>query len=669
MRTAVLHLLGCIFLVNLLIPHSVLGQSEQTISTQPDSLPTIVSIPPSLEGAILKAPALIRTGEVATFSLSFSDSTANGKIELQVQDTAYSIQIEDGNAEFSHSFPEEVSQLTLSAGGTTLEESITVFHFPPWLSILPPIIAIFLALIIREVIISLFAGIFLGAAIWSYYQTGSLLAIFTGFLKVADTYMMDALTSADHQSIILFSILIGGLVSVISRNGGMQGVVNRIAKIANTPKSVQLSTWFMGLIIFFDDYANTLVVGNTMRSITDKLRVSREKLSYIVDSTAAPVAALAFITTWIGAELSYIEGGVANLANFPQDSSAYSIFLHSIPFSFYPILTLVFILMVVLTGRDFGPMLKAERRARATGKVFEQQEDVEMDAELSHFQPAPGVPIRAWNAAIPIVILVFGVIIGLLYTGWDSAVWAGDGAFLTKVSTTIGNADSYVSLIWASICSLAVAIFMTLAQKLQKLDQVMSTMMAGFKAMLNAIVILTLAWSMQGLTEDMHTAEFLRGTISDHLAPFIIPVLTFLLAGFVAFSTGSSWGTMAILYPLLIPLAWNNALDHGLTEPEALAIFYHVVSAVLAGSVLGDHCSPISDTTILSSLASSCNHIDHVRTQLPYALVVGAVSILVGSIPVGLGMSPWLSFPFGVVLLFGILKYFGKPTELGATSN
>ena len=556
---------------------------------------------------------------------------------------------------------------------------------PLWMSIVPPLIAIFFALIFKEVIFSLFSGIFLGGAIIGFYGSG-FSGIFTGLLSVIDTYIINALNDSGHLSVVVFSIMIGGIVALISRNGGMKGIVNGIVKYAKNARSGQLTTYFLGIAIFFDDYANTLVVGNTMRAITDKLRISREKLAYIVDSTAAPVAAIAFVTTWIGAELGYIQNGLTKINAGGEEISegVYSIFLNSLSYSFYPILTLFFMFYLIWRERDFGSMLKAETRARKGGVINPEDSGADL-TELEDLEPVEGIQPKAYNAIIPVAIIVFGTLIGLLFTGFESLhnelmsinengdystwglIWGEMDSlglpadtFGQKLGTLIGASDSYTALLWASLSSLLVAIVLTLFQRIMSLQETVETTIKGFKTMIPAIMILVLAWSLALVTEDMHTASFLAKLIDGAIAPWLIPTFTFILAGFVAFSTGSSWSTMALVYPLILPAAWQLCMNDGFPPEEAMSIFYNVVSAVLAGSVLGDHCSPISDTTILSSLASGCNHIDHVRTQIPYALTVGGISIAAGTIPAALGLPPILSFLLGIILIILVVEVVGK---------
>ncbi|MFT4755986.1 MAG: Na+/H+ antiporter NhaC [Vicingaceae bacterium] len=531
---------------------------------------------------------------------------------------------------------------------------------PLWLSIIPPLLAIILALVFKEVVTSLLIGIFSGVFIIHIYFNSFWMALISSFTILIDHYILDSLNDSGHLSIIIFSTLIGGMVSVISKNGGMQGVVNRISKFAKTPKSGQLATWFLGIAIFFDDYANTLIVGNTMRPITDRLKISREKLAYLVDSTAAPIAAIAFVTTWIGAELGYIESGIATIEGLNE--GVYSIFLSSLAYSFYPIFALLFMLILILRERDFGPMYHAEKEARMSDVMT--IDPLNLNEELDEFTAKEGIPYKAFNAIVPVLVVILGTIIGLISTGWDTTVIDDSSISLSRtMSTIIGNADSYKALLWSSLAGLFMAIILSVSQKLMSIHQSINAAVSGFKTMLTAVIILVLAWSLALVIEDLHTADFLTSIMSDNVSPYFVPTLTFLLAAVVAFSTGSSWGTMAILYPLMLPSSWAICLTAGIPEVETLSIFHNVVACVLAGAVLGDHCSPISDTTILSSLASSCNHISHVRTQMPYALTVGAVAILFGIIPAAFGIPFWITLPCGIIAMYLIIGKVGKKIE------
>ncbi|THH39960.1 Na+/H+ antiporter NhaC family protein [Neolewinella litorea] len=555
-------------------------------------------------------------------------------------------------------------------------------RIPLWLSILPPLIAIGMALIFKEVIISLFAGIWVGAFIAGGLRFEFFLGIIKALLAVVDTYLIDSLNDSGHLSVVVFSLMIGGMVAIISRNGGMAGVVHRMSKYATNPRRGQFVTWLLGVAIFFDDYANTLIVGNTMRSVTDKFRISREKLAYIVDSTAAPVASVAFITTWIGAELGYIGDGIAQVEHF-ADSTPYAVFIESLKYSYYPVLTLAFILYLIYQRRDFGPMLTAETRARTTGVVKATSTEEDAGSEQEDLEPVRGAPLRARNAAIPVLTVVVMTIIGLVDTGLTSlhqgmenppgtsdwgAVWASlDGNFFVKLGLIIGAADSYVALLWASMSGVLVAMALTIGQKIMSVEQTVGSLTSGFKSMFSAVMILTLAWALALTTEELHTATFLVELLGDALNPYFLQPVIFVLAALISFSTGSSWSTMAILYPIAIPLTWTVAMISGWDEPAAAGLFYNVISTVLAASVLGDHCSPISDTTILSSLASDCNHIDHVRTQLPYALTVGSVALACGFLSTLLGGGWFVCLSLmaaGLILLWFVVRTVGKTMEM-----
>ncbi len=549
---------------------------------------------------------------------------------------------------------------------------------PSWWAVIPPLVAIIFALLIKEVLVALLMGIFIGAATLGFYTNG-LSGIFSGFLTVLDHYILHALSDTDHLSVILFSLLIGSIVAVISKNGGMKGVVNRIVKYAQTRRSGMLTTYFLGIAIFFDDYANTLVVGNTMRPVTDKLKISRQKLAYIVDSTAAPVSAIAFVTTWIGAELGYISSAMdkINENGVIVSEGVYSIFVNSLAYSFYPILTLVFMFMLIRSQRDFGPMFKAEEKAlKNNPEDFSSSTE---DLNYDEFTPENDNKIRAFNAIVPVLIIVLGTLVGLVYTGMQS--WraefiakglSADLSFfqglakadpnsvtgLQKIGSIIGAANSYSALLWSSMAGLTVAILLTVGQGIMTLHKTMETAVQGIKTMIPAIAILVLAWALAEVTRDLNTADVIKNAFGTNFGAWLIPAITFVISALIAFSTGSSWSTMAIVYPIMIPTAF--AIASAGEGVDAMAILYNTVASVLAGAVLGDHCSPISDTTILSSLATSCDHVEHVKTQMPYALTVGGISLFIGIIPTALGLSPWIAFPLCMVFLFLIIRFIGR---------
>lgn len=574
-------------------------------------------------------------------------------------------------------------------------EPLRLRRVPMWLSVVPPLIAIALALLFKEVISSLFFGILVGAFIAGGMRIESLYYVLRSVWDVASGFIIAALNDAGHLSVVVFSILVGGMVSIVSRNGGMAGVVSRLAVIAKDRISAMLSTYILGIAIFFDDYANTLIVGNTMREVTDRFGVSREKLAYLVDATAAPIASVAFITTWIGAELDYIDGGLQAIAGFPLEVTPYAVFLESLKFSFYPVLTLLFLALLIRSGRDYGPMYVAEARAlqrlgekRAAVPVtsIAEVEDVE---EADEFKPVPGAPLKARYAVLPVATVLAVVMYGLLDTGLSSLaeavsstgrpagtladLWAGIGyldrpdgsslGFFRKLGVVIGASDSYVALLWASLSGVLMAAAMTVGARVMSLEKTMASMLHGFGSMLPALVILTLAWALASATEALHTADFLTEALQGRIAPVLLPAIVFVMAALISFSTGSSWSTMAILYPIMIPATWQLAVAAGFDESHAYALLLNVIATVLSASVLGDHCSPISDTTILSSLASRCDHLQHVRTQIPYVLTVGAFALIAKLITAYFDGGWPLSFlivGLSAASFFAIIKRFGR---------
>ena len=518
---------------------------------------------------------------------------------------------------------------------------------PGWLSILPPLLAIFLALVLRQVIVALAAGIILGSIF--IYDFNYLNAV----LRFVDTIMINTMINPDNAMIIVFTLLFGGVIGIISRNGGTLGISNVVTRWAKTAKSGMLSSWIMGLFIFFDDYANTLIIGNMMRPITDKLKISREKLAYLVDSTSAPVASIFIISSWIGFELGLIATG---LRTVNSDINTYELLLKTIPYRFYPIAALFFVFLVAFMQRDFGPMYKAEVRARTTGKLFDNKSE-ENNLDDSHFFEN-NKKAKWYNGVIPIAIILFGTIAGLIYTG----VLELSNKEIAEYNfrDIIINSNSFLALMWAGFAASVVAIIMSVSQKILSLNEAVNAWTKGVQSMLFACIILAFAWAIGDVTESLKTADYLISILSDSIDPRLLPLLVFIACAAVSFSTGTSWGTMAVVMPIVIPLSFKMAEVHGLDFNVDPTILVGVVSSVLAGSVFGDHCSPIADTTILSSMASQCNHVDHVKTQLPYALSVGVVCMIVGDLATAYGLPTYLAIPIIFIILYLILRFFGK---------
>ena len=526
---------------------------------------------------------------------------------------------------------------------------------PGWFSVLPPILAILLALIFREVITALFAGVWLGALAVAGFNPLKA----TG--RLIDQFVVPALTDADHVAILVFSLLLGGMVGIIARNGGTMGIVESVTPFARSARRGKIATWAAGLAIFFDDYANTLIVGNTMRPITDRLRISREKLAYIVDSTAAPVAALVPISTWVGYEISLISDGLRiaaeqnpNGADVILSQNPFDLFIQTIPFLFYPLLALLFVLMTSVMNRDFGPMAEAELRAATKGELHKPGATLATDTSSELMNPKKGLTYRWWNAALPVLTVIVVVLAGLYTTGRTSV---GPDASLREV---FAEADPFSTLLWGSMAGCLVAILISIVQRMLTVQECIDAWLGGMKAMMIAMIILTLAWSLGSVTEAIGTAQYLSLLLSDRISLELIPLIVFVTCAAMAFATGTSWGTMAIMLPVVIPL--TISLGGVATYPggDQMEILLGATAAVLAGAIFGDHCSPISDTTVLSSTASACDHMDHVRTQLPYAVLVGLIGMVLGNVGTAYGLPPWGALLGGVSLLFLFLRFRGR---------
>ena len=543
-------------------------------------------------------------------------------------------------------------------------EDISRPFAPGWFSILPPLVAIVLALIFKEVITALLAGIWLGALAVAGYNP------LQATWRLIDQYVVPALGDTDggHTQIVVFSLLLGGMVGIISRNGGTRGVVRAVAPLACNRRRGKVATALAGLAIFFDDYANTLVVGNTMRPITDGLKVSREKLAYLVDSTAAPVAALVPVSTWVGYEVSLIGGGLGAAAAeatgadaaFLGGLSPYTVFIETIPYLFYPLLALAFVFLTSFMNRDFGPMAGAEARAAAGGGILRPGSRPASEISESFVNAKEGVPQRWWNAGLPVLTVVL-VVLGGLYASGRTEV--GSDASLRDI---FGAADPFVTLLWGSLSGCLVAALLSLSQRVLDIRECVDAWLGGVKAMMIAMVVLTLAWSLGAVTQDIGTAAYVAQLLGGNLPLFLLPALVFVTSGAMAFATGTSWTTMAILIPLVIPLTVSLAGGTGFADGSLYGVLLATTSSVLAGAIWGDHCSPISDTTVLSSTAAACDHVDHVRTQLPYAMLVGAVGLALGSVGTSLGLPTWIALLAGVAVLALFLRMFGTAvTEVG----
>ena len=603
-------------------------------------------IPLSAFAIEIETPAVGLSGVPLDYSVS--DVAPGAAVRLEAGGSTYTALADaEGNATFTDVTIANAGETSVSAtaDGQTASQSLRVI--PGWVSVLPAILAITIALTLRNVIPALLLGLWVGAtALRSFTLEGA----GRGLLDSFQVFVTGAIADFDRASIILFTMMIGGMVGIITRNGGMASIVRTIVSRAKTAIGGQVAVWLMGLMIFFDDYSNTLVVGNTARSLTDHLKVSREKLAYIVDSTAAPVACIALITTWIGYQIGLVDQALASIPAL-SDVQAYSVFIHSIPYSFYPILAIVFVLMISASGLDFGPMYKAEVRAR-NGAVKPEAVEALPAIQGDELEPKDKIPLRAFNAFVPIIALIIALLASL--------VLLGEGDSMVEILETT---SPYQAMMYSSFVGVLVAAVLSIGQRILSVHETVDAWYGGLRATLFGMIILVLAWSLSDLTATLSTAQYLVTLLADSLPVALIPAIVFVLAAFTAFTTGTSWGTMAILMPLIIPLGWAVMTVNGIADASGMHILYSSVACCLGGAVWGDHCSPISDTTVLSSVASGCDHIEHVRTQLPYALLVGIVGLSVGTIPGGFGMPPWISIVIGIVILGVFLRAVGKRAE------
>lgn len=482
-------------------------------------------------------------------------------------------------------------------------------------ALVPPMVAIILALITKEVYSSLFIGILVGGLFYSglSFET-TLTHIFNdGFVAVlSDSY---------NVGILVFLVILGAMVSLMNRAGGSAAFGHYAKEKIKTRAGAQLATVALGVLIFIDDYFNCLTVGSVMKPVTDEHKVSRAKLAYLIDATAAPVCIIAPISSWAAAVSGFVEG-----------EDGFSIFIRAIPYNFYAILTIIMMIAIVLMKVDFGPMKTHEANALkgdlfSTGKGVSEQK-----------KEAVNPKGKVIDLLIPIILLIISCVIGMIYTG---GFFEGAG-FVEAFS----NSDASVGLALGSICAMILTIIIYLIRRVLSFSDCMQCLPDGFKAMVPAILILTFAWTLKAMTDSLGAAEFVAEAVHKSAGGFMnfLPAIIFLVACFLAFSTGTSWGTFGILIPIVVDVFMN-------TNPQLMIIS---ISACMAGAVCGDHCSPISDTTIMASAGAQCDHVNHVSTQLPYVIVVAAISF-VTYIVAGFAQSPWISLPVGIVLLLAAL--------------
>lgn len=536
-----------------------------------------------------------------------------------------------------------------------------------WFSLVPPVLAILLAVWLRNVIIALFVGVWSGVVILYHGDLA------TAFVRTLDTFLINELIQSDspghsHMLIVLFTMLLGATVGVMTGGGGTAALVSSLARFTQKREHAQLMTWALGLVIFFDDYANTLMVGSTMRPVTDRLKISREKLAFLVDSTAAPIAGLAIVSTWVGVEVSYIADTYSRLG---LGSDAYSVFLYTIPYRFYPLHLVVFVWLIAYSGRDYGSMLKAETRALKLSQLTRPGAVVPGDTESATAGMSPRRELLR-NALVPLSVLLGAIVVGLWWTGTAgleaanrAARAAGEPEIATSLFSILDNTDPNRVLFLSSFIASLAALTMAVASNALTLPEAMNAWASGAKSMFFALLILVLAWGVATVCDENHlnTAGFLVELSRGSLAVNWMPMLAFVLAAAVSFATGSSWSTMGLLMPLFISVTYYLLVDLNEGHDPNHQLLLATIGGVLAGSIFGDHCSPISDTTVLSSAASACDHIDHVTTQIPYAVSVALVALLFGYVPVGFGYSPLILLPLALLVLFLLVQFLGRSPE------
>ena len=527
-------------------------------------------------------------------------------------------------------------------------------------TLIPPIVAILLAFITKNVVISLFIGVLSGGFILNLTGFNVFGALTQAFLDFIDR-ALNSLSDPWNAGIVMQVLVIGGVINLVAKMGGAKAIAEALAKKAKTAKSAQLITWFLGICVFFDDYANSLIVGPIMRPVADKMKISRERLAFIIDATAAPIAGLAIISTWIGLEVSLISEGFQSIG---VEASGFGVFLQTIPYRFYNILILAFIVITIITLREFGPMRKAEISARKL-KDLTNEEVAVTSSHMDELEPKEGVKLSIWNAIVPIGALIISAIVAFYYSGYSS-IMAGDDIAIQAIITNsplsfkailevFAASDASIALLQSALFSTVVAIVMAVWKKIFTISEAIEVWIDGMKGLIITGVILILAWSLGSVIKELGAAEYLVEALNGAIPAFLLPSLIFILGAIISFSTGSAYGTMSILMPLAIPLAYK-------INPEMSFVIVST-SAVLTGAIFGDHCSPISDTTILSSMGAGCSHIDHVKTQMWYALFVAAITILFGYIPAGFGLPIYIVLPMSCVALFIGVMIFGKKVE------
>ncbi len=585
---------------------------------------------------VLKSPAILPAGAgVDEFVFHALDS--DGALLTEFSDTATVSGVQVGKGDFAApaepltgEFRSGVLRLRPpgdSSALTTVSQEITVgvgaddwriavSTRPAWLRLLPPILAIGLAVLLKNVIVALILAVISGCLL--YLPLPDVWQVIPAFCRT----MVEQVADYDHASVILFTLLLGAMIGLMNDSGGTGSAINWMARYAHTRRKGMVLTWLTGLLVFFDDYANTMLIGGAMRPMSDRLGFSRAKLAFLIDATAAPIAGLA-ISTWTAFEIDQI---VTAFAAAGIEGDATRFFWSTIPYRIYPILMIAVVGAVAVSGRDFGAMLRAERNQ--TAREAAQQQSITHGSQ--------------WLAAVPVLTLV-----------------------VITVSGFVLGVDAYQLLLIASFVSSSVAFVLAAFCSPLSLDECSRSWTAGIGSMMPAVIVLVLAWGVSAVcqTDRLDTAGYLIGIVGDSISVEFLPATAFILSGAIAVAIGSSFTTMALLIPMLLPLTWTilqSAAAASLNNPALTA----TIGAILAGAIFGDHCSPISDTTVLSSAAADCEHLEHVATQLPYALLTAVATVLLGYLPIGFGVPWWICLPAATLACVGGIVFLGQDSDV-----
>lgn len=526
-----------------------------------------------------------------------------------------------------------------------------------WISLVPPLLAVALAFLLKDVLLSLLVGFVSGVAMLVAIEgaglwRGAVLTFYESCRGIVETA-----SDREKGAVLILCIFIGGMVEVIRSSGGFEALAKKLTKSVNTVRRANLMGELLGLFVFFDDYANSLIVGPVMQPITDKLKISREKLAYVVDSTAAPVTGIAIISSWVAVEVAVINEGFA-LAGI--EMTGYSAFLGSIPYCFYCIFCLVFIFESSLLRREYGPMLHSEIRARGGETLRSGSKLIKEDSDKPRSTDKQRRRITV--AVVPIIVLLVVSFFSFYISGRANAI--ADGSLspdaplnLSTITTAFGSSDTIFLVMAASGLAGVVAIVLGSAFKLFTFTEAQSAWVEGASSIMFTVFILVLAWSLSHVVGRLGTVYFVVDIISLNMPWWLVPTLIFLSCCVISFAVGS-YGCMFIAMPMAIPIAQAVIEVGGVTNPDTFLLL--CIASVLSGSIFGDHISPIADCTILSSLGAGCDNMDHVKTQLPYGMTVAAVSVLCGTLLSALGLSVWICLTIGFVVLAAVILVFGK---------